>query len=57
MEYYICYRGRRLLKFNDKDEAIRELFVLKAAFRDLSLQTVDKKTGKVIGKISTKKSR
>jgi len=57
MEYYICYRGRRLLKFDTKEEAIRELFELKGAFRELSIQTVDEKTGKVIGRITTYKRK
>ena len=57
MEYYICYKGRRLLGPLTKEEAVKELFVLSGTFKDLYILAVDEKTGKEKGRIGRGKRR
>jgi hypothetical protein len=51
MEYFICYKGRKLLGPLEKEEAIKELFKLRGTFKNLYILQIDMKTGKVKRKI------
>lgn len=55
MQYYVCYKGRRLLGPLKREEAILELFNLKGTFKGLYIQVVDPKTGKTVGTIPKRK--
>jgi uncharacterized FlaG/YvyC family protein len=55
MEFYICYKGRRLYGPMDKDEATKQLFELRGAFKGVYVEIVDPKTGKVVGEIPKRK--
>lgn len=56
MQYFICYKGERLLgPYSSKAEAVRELFELRGSFKGLYILIVDEKTGKVVGMIGKKR--
>lgn len=54
MQFYICYKGKRLLGPMTKEEAVRKMFELRGTFKDLYIIEVDEKSGKVKGKIGSK---
>jgi|GEM_PF-1834303 len=42
-DYYICYKGERLLGPMSEEEAVKELFGLRSTFRGLYIIAVDNK--------------
>jgi len=57
MEYYICYKGRRLVGPLGKNEALQLLFELRGTFTGLYIQIVDPLTGKTIGEIPKRRKK
>ncbi|GIP35714.1 hypothetical protein J2TS4_49240 [Paenibacillus sp. J2TS4] len=57
LQYYICYKGRRLRGPMTREEAIAEMFELSHAFKGLSIQIVDSKTNKLKGEIKSKRRK
>lgn len=54
MQFYICYKGKKLLGPMTKEEAVRKMFELRGTFKDLYIIEVDEKSGKVKGRIGSK---
>ncbi|CAH0122181.1 hypothetical protein PAE9249_04728 [Paenibacillus sp. CECT 9249] len=54
MQFYICYKGKKLLGPMTKEEAVRKMFELRGTFKDLYIIEVDEISGKVKGRIGSK---
>lgn len=54
MQFYICYKGKKLLGPMTKEEAVRKMFELRGTFKDLYIIEVDEKSGKVKGRLGSK---
>lgn len=57
MDYYICYKGRRLMGPLTREEAQQQLFELRGTFTGLYIQIVDPRTGKTVGEIPKKRKK